>query len=129
MLNETVIQGRLTRDPELRQTANGLAVANFCIAHTPDYNKENTIFLDCTAWRGIAENLARHGAKGRMVLIKGQIAINQWTDKNTGEAKKKMVLNAESVYFVDGRSPASGYNNYESDEGPEYAAFNAYNLP
>ena len=87
MLNHITIMGRLTRDPELRRTGSGTAVASFSVAVDRDFGKnengeKETDFIDCVAWRNTAEFISKYASKGRMVVVSGRLQIRSWTDKD-----------------------------------------------
>ena len=116
MLNHIVIMGRLTRDPELRRTATGTAVASFTLAVDRDFGKnengeKETDFIDCVAWRQTGEFVSKYFAKGRMAVVSGRLQIRSWTDKE-GNKRRTAEVNADNVYFGDnkrdGEAPAAG---------------------
>lgn len=87
MLNHIVIMGRLTRDPELRRTGNGTAVAGFTVAVDRDFPNKSTgereaDFIDCVAWRSTGEFVSRYFRKGSMAVVAGRLQIRGWTDKD-----------------------------------------------
>ena len=106
MLNEVILMGRLTRDPELRRTGNGTAVASFSLAVDRDFKGQDgereTDFIDIVAWRGTAEFVSKYFTKGRMAVVKGRLQVRDWTDKDGAKRRSTEVL-AESVYFGDSR--------------------------
>lgn len=102
MLNFIVAQGRLTRDPELRKTPNGVSVASFTIAVDRDFDKGNTDFIDVVAWRNTAEFVSKYFAKGRMAVASGRLQIRKWTDKNGNERRTAEIV-ADNVYFGDSK--------------------------
>ena len=106
MLNEIILMGRLTRDPELRHTQSGTKVAYFALAVDRDYKdasgEKETDFIDIVAWRGTAEFVSKYFTKGRMAVVKGRLQIRDWTDKDGGKRRSAEVV-AESVYFADSR--------------------------
>ncbi|MCD8197114.1 MAG: single-stranded DNA-binding protein [Lachnospiraceae bacterium] len=108
MLNNIIIMGRLTKDPE-RRTAGETPVCSFCIACDRDYkNKEGeyeTDFVDVVAWRGTAEHVAKYFTKGRMAIVKGRLQIRSREDKE-GNKRKKAEIVADSVYFGDSKPKA-----------------------
>ena len=114
MLNHITICGRLTRDPELRRTGNGTAVASFTIACDRDFKSDGgeraTDFVDIVAWRNTAEFVSKYFSKGRMAIISGRLQIRDWTDKDGNKRRSAEVL-AENVYFgdskQDGQKPAA----------------------
>ena len=117
MLNRIVLMGRLTRDPELRHTGNGTAVASFSLAVDRDFKSQSgekeTDFVDIVAWRSTADFVSKYSIKGRMAVVEGRLQIRDWTDKDGGKRRSAEVV-AEHVYFGDStRSesdtpPASG---------------------
>ncbi len=115
MLNTITIMGRLTRDPELRSTAQGTSVASFTLAVDRDYGKgedKQTDFIDCVAWRSTAEFVSRYFSKGRMAVVKGRLQIRPWEDKN-GNKRKSAEVVADSVYFGDSKKEeAPAPDNY-----------------
>jgi single-strand DNA-binding protein len=110
MLNHIVIMGRLTRDPELRRTGSGTAVASFTLAVDRDYSgkdggEKETDFIDCIAWRQTGEFVSKHFAKGRMACVSGRLQLRNWTDKD-GNKRRNAEVVADNVYFADSKNPA-----------------------
>ena len=113
MLNHITIMGRLTRDPELRRTGSGLAVASFCVAVERDYpsketGEKETDFIDCVAWRQTGEFVSKYFQKGSMAVVSGRLQIRKWTDKD-GNKRNTAEVVAENVYFGESKrtdSPA-----------------------
>ena len=127
MLNHIVIMGRLTRDPELRRTGSGTAVASFTLAVDRDFgNRESgereTDFIDCVAWRQTGEFVSKYFAKGRMAVVSGRLQIRNWTDKE-GNKRRTAEVVADNVYFGDSKR--------EGDSGNAYSApaFGGYSAP
>lgn len=122
MLNRIVVMGRLTRDPELRETAAKTPVCSFSIACDRDYKQKDrekeTDFLDCVAWRATAEFVAKYFAKGRMAVVEGRLQIRDWTDRE-GNQRRSAEIVADHVYFGD--SKPKNDNNSGSAEAPEYS--------
>lgn len=106
MLNQIVIMGRLIKDPELRYTPQSNAVVSFTLANDRDYKSSDgnraTDFIDCIAWRGTAEYVAKHFTKGRMALVKGRLESRRWRDKE-GNNRISWEVIAEGVYFCDSK--------------------------
>lgn len=107
MLNQITIMGRLTRDPELRRTGNGLPVASFTVAVDRDWpNKETgekeTDFIDCVAWRQTGEFVSKYFTKGSMIVVHGRLQIRPWVDKD-GNKRKSAEIVAENVYFGESK--------------------------
>jgi single-strand DNA-binding protein len=108
MLNTITIQGRLTRNPELRRTGSGKAVANFALACERDFNEggeKATDFIECVAWRNTAEFASKYFSKGKMAVAKGRLQIRQWTD-NDGNKRTAAEVVVESLYFCGDKSSA-----------------------
>lgn len=107
MLNKIIIQGRLIRDPELRHTQTGTAVASFTLAVDRDFKDRNsgeraTDFIDVVAWRQTGEFVSRYFTKGRMAVVEGRLQIRDWTDKEGGKRRSAEVV-ADNVYFGDSK--------------------------
>lgn len=114
MLNHITIMGRLTRDPELRRTGNGTAVAAFTLAVDRDYapkdgGERETDFIECVAWRQIGEFVAKYFAKGRMAVVSGRLQLRNWTDKEGNKRRSAEVI-ADNVYFGDSKRDPGGAN-------------------
>ena len=114
MLNTCTIMGRLTRDPELRRTGNGVAVTSFTLAVDRDYSSKDggekeTDFIDCVAWRNTGEFVAKHLAKGRMAVVSGRLQIRGYTDKD-GNKRRTAEIVAENVYFGDSKNSSAAGN-------------------
>lgn len=111
MLNHIVIMGRLTRDPELRRTGSGVAVASFTLAVDRDFatngGEKEADFIDCVAWRQTGEFVSKHFAKGRMACVSGRLQLRNWTDKD-GNKRRNAEVVADNVYFADSKPAAGG---------------------
>ena len=111
MLNHIVLMGRLTRDPELRHTQTGVAVASFTLAVDRDYGtreERQTDFIDIVAWRNTGEFAAKYFTKGQMAAVSGRLQLRDWTDTD-GKKRKAAEVVASNVYFAEGkRSRADG---------------------
>ena len=106
MLNHIVLMGRLTRDPELRRTGGGVAVASFTLAVDRDFTAQGaereTDFVDIVAWRNTAEFVSKYFAKGRMAVVCGRLQIRNWQDKD-GNKRRSAEVVADNVYFGDSK--------------------------
>ncbi len=104
MLNSITLIGRLTRDPEMKYTANGIAVANFTLAvdrgFTNQQGERETDFIDCTAWRKLAEVVTNNLGKGRLVAVSGRLEIQRYQDKDGNNRRAARVI-ADRVVFLD----------------------------
>jgi len=99
--------GRLTKDPELRYTQSGTAVASFTLAVDRDFSgrdggEKQTDFIDCVAWRQTGEFVSKYFSKGRTAAVSGRLQIRDWTDKEGGRRRSAEVV-ADNVYFGDSR--------------------------
>ena len=130
MLNKIFIMGRLTRDPELRHTQTGTAVATFSLAVDRDFKDKSTgergtDFINVVAWRQTGEFVSRYFTKGRMAVVEGRLQIRDWTDRDGGKRRSAEVI-AENVYFGD--SKREGGSDYGS--APAYSApYSGYAAP
>ena len=129
MLNHIVIMGRLTRDPELRRTGSGIAVASFPVAVDRDFGKnengeKETDFIDCVAWRNTAEYVSKYATKGRMVVVSGRLQIRGWNDKD-GNKRRTAEVVAENVYFADSKRAEGGSYGGNTYGGNSYGG-NSY---
>ncbi len=119
--NKVILGGRLTADPELKQTQSGIAVVSFSIAVNRRYNKNSaqqteTDFFNVTAWRTTAEFVSRYFRKGSSICVVGTIQNSTWTDQqNTKHYRTDIV--ADEVMFVDSRSESAGSFGGEDGEG------------
>ena len=112
MLNHITIMGRLTRDPELRRTGSGIAVASFTVAVDRDFGgrdggEKETDFIDCVAWRQTGEFVSKYFTKGRMIVVSGRLQIRSWTDKD-GNKRRTAEVVADNCYFGDSKRDAEG---------------------
>jgi len=126
-MNHIVIMGRLTRDPERRETASGIPVTSFSLAvdrgYTPrDCGEKQTDFIDVVAWRSTAEFVAKYFVKGQMAAVSGSLQIRDWTDKENNKRKSAEVI-ADRVYFTESkksREAALGLSDPKEDFGTGY---------
>ncbi len=129
MLNHITIMGRLTRDPELRRTGSGIAVASFTVAVDRDFGgrdggERETDFIDCVAWRQTGEFVSKYFTKGSMIVVSGRLQIRGWTDKD-GNKRRTAEVVADNVYFGESKRNSEGGNAYG---GNTYGG-NSYNAP
>lgn len=114
-LNKVMLIGNLTRDPELRYTPKGTAVADISLAINRVWNneqnqkQEETIFVDVTLWGRQAELAQQYLTKGRGAYIEGRLQMDTWDDKETGKKRSKLKVIGENLQFLpDGRGNAGG---------------------
>ena len=129
MLNRIIVMGRMTRDPELRRTNSGTAVASFTVAVDRDFKSQSgekeTDFIDVVAWRNTAEFVSKYFSKGRMAVVEGRLQLRDWTDNNDNKRRSAEIV-ADNVYFGDSKrdggnnpgyapAPSGGFSEIEDD--------------
>lgn len=128
MLNRVVLVGRLTRDPDLRYTPTGVAVANFTLAvGRPFTNQEGnreTDFINCVVWRRPAENLANYMKKGNQVGVDGRLQSRSY-EGNDGKTVYVTEVVADSVQFLEPKNSSQG--GRQASEGSQYNQGNNQN--
>ena len=137
MLNHITIMGRLTRDPELRRTGSGVAVASFTVAVDRDFasresGERETDFIDCVAWRQTGEFVSKYFTKGRMAVVSGRLQIRSWTVKD-GNKRRTAEVVADNVYFGDSRREGdagnSSYGGNTYGAAPAAPSYGGYSAP
>ena len=118
----------MVRDPELRRTGSGTAVASFTLAVDRDFSSKDsgekeTDFIDCVAWRQTGEFVSKYFTKGRMAVVSGRLQIRSWTDKD-GNKRRTAEVVADQVYFGDSKKEESG-NSYGQQGGYNAPAYPA----
>jgi len=109
-LNKVMLLGRLTRDVELKFTPSNMAVAQFGMAvgrkwKTPaGEEREETAFVDCSAFGKLAEIVNQYAGKGKQVFVEGRLKLDQWEDKQSGQKRSKLTVVAENVILLGGKS-------------------------
>lgn len=120
MLNHIVLMGRLTRDPELRRTASGIAVASFTLAVDQDFigqdGKRGVDFIDIVAWRHTGEFVSKYFTKGQMACVTGRLSIRNWTDNEDSKRRNAEVV-ADNVYFAGSKPGGINSNQQASRSG------------
>lgn len=111
MLNKVILMGRLTADPELRQTTSGISSCRFNVAvdrgyKSKDTGERQTDFINVIAWRQTAEFVSRYFSKGRMIIVEGSLRNNNYTDNN-GVKHYTMDVQADNVSFGESKAAAS----------------------
>ena len=112
--NKVILLGNLTRDPELRYTPKGTAVARLGLAVNRRYTGENNqtveevTFIDVDAWGKSAELIAQYLRKGNPIFIEGRLKLDQWDDKNSGQKVSKLRVVLETFQFVGGKAGEGG---------------------
>ena len=135
MFNHITIMGRLTRDPELRRTGSGIAVASFTLAVDRDFSgkdsgEKETDFIDCVAWRQTGEFASKYFTKGRMAVVSGRLQIRSWSDKD-GNKRRTAEVVVDNMYFGDSKKESdNGGSSYGGGSygGSSYGG-NSYGQP
>ena len=116
-LNKIIIQGRLTKDVELRYTKNEKPVASFTLAVDRDGKDAGTDFINCVAWNGTATFVNGYFHKGDAAIVSGRLQMRDWTDKD-GNKRISAEVMADSVYFCGGKA-----NGAQSEKQPQTATY------
>ena len=112
--NKVILMGNLTRDPELRYTPSGTAIAKMGLAvnrvwrDSEGQQKEEVTFVDVDAFGKQAETLGQYMQKGRPILVEGRLKLDQWEDKNTGQNRSRLGVVLERFSFVGGGGGQAG---------------------
>ena len=134
MLNHITLMGRLVRDPELRRTGSGVAVASFRIAVDRDYQPKDggerkADFIDCVAWRQTGEFISKYFAKGRMIVVEGRLEMRDWTDKE-GNKRTSAEINVANAYFGDSKRDGDNSGSFGGGySAPASSGFGGYSAP
>lgn len=138
-MNKTVLVGRLTADPELRQTQSGVASCRFTVAVNRRYADKSTgerqaDFITCVAWRQTAEFVSRYFSKGKMIAVEGELRNNNYQDRNHPDVTHyTMDVQVDNVEFVGGKGDnggnSGGYQNSGSYGAPQNNYNNSYSAP
>ena len=125
MLNHIVLMGRLTRDPELRRTGSGIAVASFTLAVDRDFKSQNVV-----AWRSTGEFVSKYFTKGSMAVVSGRLQIRAWTDKE-GNKRRSAEVVADNVYFGSSKRDTASGGSYSEYGGSSFSApaANSFSAP
>jgi single-strand DNA-binding protein len=137
--NKVILLGNLTRDPQVRYTPSGMAVADVGLAvnhswfdKNANQRREEVTFVDVTLWGRTAEIAGEYLSKGRQVLIEGRLRLDQWDDKQTGQKRSKLCVVCENMTMLGGRQeggrgpsaspstsddPGVGFENQDMDRG------------
>ncbi len=118
-INQVILMGRLTRDPEVRTTSTGKTIASFSLAVDRGGQDDATDFFDITAWEKLGELVSQYLSKGRRCLVQGRLRQDSWDDKETGKKRTKIEVVATDVTFLDG--PNGDSNSGSSNYAPKTA--------
>ncbi|MDB5177300.1 MAG: putative Single-stranded DNA-binding protein 1 [Candidatus Saccharibacteria bacterium] len=115
-INQVILMGRLTRDPETRTTPSGKTVTTFSLAVDRQGADDQADFFDVTAWEKTGELVAQYLTKGRRTLVQGRLRYDSWDDKESGKKRSKVEVVANDVTFLDG--PSDGASSGSSNSAP-----------
>lgn len=132
--NRSIVGGYLARDPELKYTPKGTAVVDLGIGvnrswvdQATNERKEEVTFVNCIAFAGVAETIAKHFRKGKPILVEGRLRVESWDDKQSGQKRSKMVVLVESFSF--GGDKATGSESRPAAAAPRRPAIPPAELP
>jgi len=117
-LNDCIFQGRLTKDPELRRTQTGKAVTTFTLAVDRDYNRDETDFVNFTAWGKTGEFVDQYFKRGQEALVRGRLQMRDWTDKN-GNKRTAAEINVAEIHFCGPKQKTQAPEFEEVEDDPE----------
>ncbi len=132
--NKVILLGRLTADPELKQTTSGISICNFSVAvdrrmsRNADQNQQSVDFINIVAWRERAEFVCRYFKKGNPILICGQLQVRNWTD-NQGAKRYATEVVADEVSFTQSSSQNGAAPSAPASEGDRHYTPDAYSAP
>jgi single-strand DNA-binding protein len=116
-INQVILMGRLTRDPETRTTTTGKTITSFSIAVDRGGQDDQADFFDVTAWEKLGELVSQYLSKGRRCLVQGRLRQDSWDDKESGKKRSKVEVVATDVTFLDGPSGDSNEGGQSSYRG------------
>ena len=117
-LNKVILGGRITADPELKQTPQGVSVTSFSVAVNRRGQEQQADFINCVAWRQTAEIICKFFKKGSSICIVGNIQVRTWNDNNGNKRYATEVI-ADEVHFVDSRE-AQGAPTFTTAQAPQF---------
>jgi single-strand DNA-binding protein len=110
-INQVILMGRLTRDPEQRTTTGGKTIASFSIAVDRGGDSDAADFFEVTAWEKLGDLVIQYLGKGRRVLVQGRLRQDSWDDKETGKKRSRVEVTATDVTFLDGPTDGQAGNS------------------
>ena len=120
--NKVMLIGNLTRDPELKYTPKGTAIADIGLAVNRNYTtdsgekREEVTFIDVTLWGRVAEIVGEYCKKGRPLFVEGRLQLDTWDDKATGQKRSKLKVVGENIQLLGGREGGAGGGGGEQGE-------------
>ena len=116
-MNNVILMGRLTRDPELKYSQSGKAFSKFTVAVNREFNREEADFINCTAWGKTAETIAEYLRKGRRIALQGRISVSSY--EQNGETKWSTEVIVDKFEFVDTANSTGGQSSYTQPKKSE----------
>jgi single-strand DNA-binding protein len=122
-LNKVMLIGNLTRDPEIKYTPKGTAIAAFGLAVNRNYTtetgekREEVTFIDLEAYARLAEIIGEYCKKGRPIFVEGRLKLDQWDDKQSGQKRSKMKVVVETMQLLGSREGGGGGGDYPAEGG------------
>ena len=116
-INQVILMGRLTRDPEQRSTTTGKNIVSFSIAVDRGGQDDSTDYFDINAWEKLGDLVMQYLTKGRRVLVQGRLRQDSWDDKETGKKRSRIDVTASDVTLLDGPSDSSGSSSAGQSSG------------
>lgn len=117
-INQVILMGRLTRDPETRTTSTGKNITSFSIAVDRVGQDDQADFFDVTAWEKLGDLVAQYLSKGRRCLVQGRLRQDSWDDKETGKKRSRVEVVATDVTFLDGPGDSSDSGATRTNTAP-----------
>ena len=126
-INQVILMGRLTRDPEQRTTTTGKTIASFSIAVDRGGQDDSADFFNVTAWEKLGELVMQYVTKGRRVLVQGRLRQDTWDDKETGKKQSRIEVVATDVTFLDGPNGGDGSDGGRASASGSSSSSNSRN--
>jgi single-strand DNA-binding protein len=133
--NKVMLMGNLTRDPEIKYTPKGTAIADIGLAVNRSYStesgerREEVTFIDVTLWGRVAEIVGEYCKKGRPLFVEGRLQLDTWDDKQTGQKRSKLKVVGENIQLLGGREGGGGGGGGQGGGGGEYGESHAPTRP
>lgn len=127
-LNKVMLIGNVTRDPEVKYTPKGSAVADIGLAINRNYTNqagekvEETVFVDVELWGRLAEIAGEYAKKGRPIFVEGRLRIDSWEDKQSGQKRSRLKVVGEGLQLLGSRQGGGG-GEYEGGDAPPAKSF------
>lgn len=120
MLNKIILLGRLTETPELKTTSNGTSVTSFSLAVQRNFDREQTDFINCVAWRHTAEFITKYWMKGQLILVEGELQSRKYKDRD-GNNRTAFEVVVSQAYFCEGKAKNENMGEFKPTMTPASA--------